>query len=43
MFQVVEKLENVKQIEVKPDGRAEFSFDMTLLDPQSTINLYKVG
>ncbi|XP_042263203.1 immunoglobulin-like and fibronectin type III domain-containing protein 1 [Thunnus maccoyii] len=40
---VVEKLENVKQIEVKPDGTAEFSLDMTLLDPNSTINLYKDG
>ncbi|CAK6972950.1 immunoglobulin-like and fibronectin type III domain-containing protein 1%2C partial [Scomber scombrus] len=40
---VLEKLENVKQIEVKPDGKAEFSLDMTLLDPNSTINLYKDG
>ncbi|XP_017264022.1 immunoglobulin-like and fibronectin type III domain-containing protein 1 [Kryptolebias marmoratus] len=41
--QVVEKLENVKQIEVKPSGRAEFSFDMKLKDPNSAVNLYKDG
>ncbi|KAM9361800.1 immunoglobulin-like and fibronectin type III domain-containing protein 1 isoform 1-T2 [Symphorus nematophorus] len=40
---VVEKLENVKQIEVKPNGRAEFSLEMTLMDPNSAINLYKDG
>ncbi|MED6236056.1 hypothetical protein ATANTOWER_003834 [Ataeniobius toweri] len=40
---VVENLENVKQIEVKPTGRAEFSFDMKLRDPNSAINLYKDG
>ncbi|XP_041836596.1 immunoglobulin-like and fibronectin type III domain-containing protein 1 [Melanotaenia boesemani] len=40
---VVENLENMKQIEVKPSGRAEFSFDMTLLDHNSAINVYKDG
>uniref|UniRef100_A0A3Q3GFV2 Immunoglobulin-like and fibronectin type III domain-containing protein 1 n=1 Tax=Labrus bergylta TaxID=56723 RepID=A0A3Q3GFV2_9LABR len=40
---VVEKLENVKQIEVKPNGKAEFSLDMKLYDPNSAINLYKVS
>uniref|UniRef100_A0A3B4T5M1 Immunoglobulin-like and fibronectin type III domain-containing protein 1 n=1 Tax=Seriola dumerili TaxID=41447 RepID=A0A3B4T5M1_SERDU len=40
---VVEKVDKVKQIEVKPDGRAEFSLDMTLCDPNSAINLYKDG
>ncbi|XP_054473735.1 immunoglobulin-like and fibronectin type III domain-containing protein 1 [Anoplopoma fimbria] len=40
---VVEQLDNVKQIEVKPNGRAEFSLDMTLHDPNSAINLYKDG
>ncbi|XP_035858475.1 immunoglobulin-like and fibronectin type III domain-containing protein 1 [Sander lucioperca] len=40
---VVEQLENVKQIEVKPNGRAEFSLDMKLQDPNSAINLYKDG
>ncbi|XP_030274768.1 immunoglobulin-like and fibronectin type III domain-containing protein 1 [Sparus aurata] len=40
---VVEKLENVKQIEVTPSGRAEFSMDMKLWDPNSAINLYKDG
>ncbi len=43
LLQVVEKLENVKQIEVKPNGRAEFSMDMKLWDPNSTITLYKVS
>uniref|UniRef100_A0A3B4YZA3 Immunoglobulin-like and fibronectin type III domain-containing protein 1 n=1 Tax=Stegastes partitus TaxID=144197 RepID=A0A3B4YZA3_9TELE len=37
------KLDNVKQIEVKPNGRAEFGFDMKLLDPNSAIHLYKDG
>uniref|UniRef100_A0A8D0AFD5 Immunoglobulin like and fibronectin type III domain containing 1, tandem duplicate 2 n=1 Tax=Sander lucioperca TaxID=283035 RepID=A0A8D0AFD5_SANLU len=37
------QLENVKQIEVKPNGRAEFSLDMKLQDPNSAINLYKDG
>uniref|UniRef100_A0A3P8U4K9 Immunoglobulin like and fibronectin type III domain containing 1, tandem duplicate 2 n=1 Tax=Amphiprion percula TaxID=161767 RepID=A0A3P8U4K9_AMPPE len=36
-------LDNVKQIEVKPNGRAEFGFDMKLLDPNSAIHLYKDG
>ncbi|XP_034440429.1 immunoglobulin-like and fibronectin type III domain-containing protein 1 [Hippoglossus hippoglossus] len=40
---VVEKLEDVKQIEVKPNGRAEFSFNMKLLDPNSNIHVYKDG
>ncbi|XP_068449723.1 immunoglobulin-like and fibronectin type III domain-containing protein 1 [Clinocottus analis] len=40
---VVEQLDNVKQIEVQPNGRAEFSFDMKLHDPNSAINLYKDG
>lgn len=38
----MEKLTNVKQIEVKPNGKAEFSLDMKLWDSNSTINLYKV-
>ncbi|XP_023810732.1 immunoglobulin-like and fibronectin type III domain-containing protein 1 [Oryzias latipes] len=40
---VVEKLDNVKQIQVKPSGRAEFSFDMKLVDNNSAINVYKDG
>ncbi|XP_075316779.1 immunoglobulin-like and fibronectin type III domain-containing protein 1 [Odontesthes bonariensis] len=40
---VVEKLEDVKQIEVKPSGKAEFSFNMTLQDPNSVITVYKDG
>uniref|UniRef100_A0A3P8N6K4 Immunoglobulin like and fibronectin type III domain containing 1, tandem duplicate 2 n=1 Tax=Astatotilapia calliptera TaxID=8154 RepID=A0A3P8N6K4_ASTCA len=37
------QLENVKQIEVKPNGKAEFGFDMQLWDPNSAVNLYKDG
>lgn len=33
----------MKQIEVKPNGTAKFSLDMTLQDPNSSINLYKVS
>ncbi|XP_077386921.1 immunoglobulin-like and fibronectin type III domain-containing protein 1 isoform X2 [Festucalex cinctus] len=40
---VVENIGNVKQIEVKPSGKAEFSLDMSLLDPKSAIHLYKDG
>uniref|UniRef100_A0A3Q3D283 Immunoglobulin-like and fibronectin type III domain-containing protein 1 n=1 Tax=Hippocampus comes TaxID=109280 RepID=A0A3Q3D283_HIPCM len=40
---VVENLRNVKQIEIKPHRRAEFSLDMTLRDPNSKIYLYKDG
>ncbi|XP_062419716.1 immunoglobulin-like and fibronectin type III domain-containing protein 1 [Pungitius pungitius] len=40
---VVERLDNVRQIEVQSNGRAEFGFDMTLHDPNSPINLYKDG
>ncbi|XP_077428646.1 immunoglobulin-like and fibronectin type III domain-containing protein 1 [Vanacampus margaritifer] len=40
---VVENIGNVKQIEVKPNRKAEFSLDMALLDPNSTIYLYKDG
>uniref|UniRef100_A0A3P9PAA5 Immunoglobulin-like and fibronectin type III domain-containing protein 1 n=1 Tax=Poecilia reticulata TaxID=8081 RepID=A0A3P9PAA5_POERE len=40
---VVENLDNIKQIEVKSSGRAEFSFDMKLRDPNSEVNLYKDG
>uniref|UniRef100_A0A8C6LZP4 Immunoglobulin like and fibronectin type III domain containing 1, tandem duplicate 2 n=1 Tax=Nothobranchius furzeri TaxID=105023 RepID=A0A8C6LZP4_NOTFU len=40
---VVEGLDNVKQIEMKPTGRAEFSFDMKLRDPNNAVNLYKDG
>ncbi|XP_068568828.1 immunoglobulin-like and fibronectin type III domain-containing protein 1 [Cebidichthys violaceus] len=40
---VVEQVDNVKQIEVQPNGRAEFGLDMKLHDPNSEINLYKDG
>uniref|UniRef100_A0A8C6LQS8 Immunoglobulin like and fibronectin type III domain containing 1, tandem duplicate 2 n=1 Tax=Nothobranchius furzeri TaxID=105023 RepID=A0A8C6LQS8_NOTFU len=39
----VQGLDNVKQIEMKPTGRAEFSFDMKLRDPNNAVNLYKDG
>ena len=42
MVQVVENLENVKQIEVKPNGRAEFELNMKISDPNSAIELFKV-
>ncbi|KAF4112495.1 hypothetical protein G5714_007290 [Onychostoma macrolepis] len=40
---VVENVENMKQIEVKTSGRAEFEFDMKLKDTNSQIYLYKDG
>ncbi|XP_034023411.1 immunoglobulin-like and fibronectin type III domain-containing protein 1 [Thalassophryne amazonica] len=40
---VVESLENVKHIEIKPSGKAEFSFDMKLWDPNSNVTLFKDG
>lgn len=40
--QYVEKVENMKQIEVKPNGKAEFELDMKLKNPKSNIYLYKV-
>lgn len=41
--QYVEKVENMKQIEVKPNGKAEFELDMKLKNPKSKIYLYKVS
>lgn len=32
----------MKQIEVKPNGKAEFELDMKLKNPKSNIYLYKV-
>ncbi|XP_051563269.1 immunoglobulin-like and fibronectin type III domain-containing protein 1 [Myxocyprinus asiaticus] len=40
---VVEKVDNMKQIELKTSGRAEFEFNMKLRDPKSNIYLYKNG
>ncbi|XP_036427021.1 immunoglobulin-like and fibronectin type III domain-containing protein 1 isoform X2 [Colossoma macropomum] len=40
---VVENVENLKQIEVKTNGKAEFEIDMKLKDPNSKIFLYKDG
>ncbi|XP_043096965.1 immunoglobulin-like and fibronectin type III domain-containing protein 1 [Puntigrus tetrazona] len=40
---VVENVDNMKQIEVKTSGRAEFEFDMKLKDRNSKIYLYKNG
>ncbi|KAM6927252.1 immunoglobulin-like and fibronectin type III domain-containing protein 1 [Xenentodon cancila] len=40
---VVERLCNLKPIELKADGAAEFELEMSLKDPLSTIFLYKDG
>ncbi|XP_073708683.1 immunoglobulin-like and fibronectin type III domain-containing protein 1 [Garra rufa] len=40
---VVENVDNMKQIEVKTSGRAEFEFNMKLKEPNSKIYLYKDG
>ncbi|XP_062329492.1 immunoglobulin-like and fibronectin type III domain-containing protein 1 [Osmerus eperlanus] len=40
---LVKELDNVKQIEVKPNGRAEFELDMELKDPNSKVYLFKDG
>uniref|UniRef100_A0A8C7C7F6 Immunoglobulin like and fibronectin type III domain containing 1, tandem duplicate 3 n=1 Tax=Oncorhynchus kisutch TaxID=8019 RepID=A0A8C7C7F6_ONCKI len=39
----VEKLSNLKHIEVKPGGGAEFEFEMSLKDPNVKIFLFKNG
>uniref|UniRef100_A0A8C9SEC6 Immunoglobulin like and fibronectin type III domain containing 1, tandem duplicate 2 n=1 Tax=Scleropages formosus TaxID=113540 RepID=A0A8C9SEC6_SCLFO len=41
--QYVENITNLKPIEIKRDGRAEFEFDMELKDPNSNIFLFKDG
>uniref|UniRef100_A0A3B3YK25 Ig-like domain-containing protein n=1 Tax=Poecilia mexicana TaxID=48701 RepID=A0A3B3YK25_9TELE len=40
---VVEKLCNLKPIELKPSGAAEFELEMSLKDPKSKIFLFKDG
>lgn len=40
--QVVERLCNLKPIELRDDGGAEFEMEMSLKDPHSKIFLYKV-
>ncbi|XP_067093730.1 immunoglobulin-like and fibronectin type III domain-containing protein 1 [Osmerus mordax] len=40
---LVKELDNMKQIEVKPNGRAEFELDMELKDPNSKVYLFKDG
>ncbi|XP_065135800.2 immunoglobulin-like and fibronectin type III domain-containing protein 1 isoform X1 [Paramisgurnus dabryanus] len=40
---VVEKVDNMKQMEVKTSGRAEFEFEMKLTDPNSKLYVYKNG
>lgn len=42
LLQYVEKLSNLKHIEVKPGGGAEFEFEMSLKDPNVKIFLFKV-
>lgn len=39
---MVERLCNLKPIEMKGDGAAEFELEMSLKDPTSKIFLYKV-
>ncbi|XP_047669328.1 immunoglobulin-like and fibronectin type III domain-containing protein 1 isoform X1 [Tachysurus fulvidraco] len=39
----VETVGNMKPIEIKPNGRAEFELDMKLKNPNSNIYLYKNG
>lgn len=43
VLQVVEKIDNMKPIEINTSGRAEFEFDMKLHDPNSKIFVYKVS
>lgn len=40
--QVVEKVDNWKQIEVNTSGNAEFELDMKLKDPNSKVYVFKV-
>lgn len=40
--QYVERIQRMKQIEVKTDGTAKFELDMKLKDPSSKISLFKV-
>lgn len=40
---MVQNIDNMKQIEVKTSGRAEFEFDMKLKDQNSQMYLYKVS
>ena len=42
LLQVVERLCNLKPIELKDDGLAEFELEMSLKDPTSKIFIYKV-
>lgn len=42
LLQVVERLCNLKPIEMKDDGDAEFELEMSLKDPTSKIFLFKV-
>ena len=41
-LQVVERLCNLKPIELKTNGAAEFELEMSLKDPMSKIFLFKV-
>ena len=42
LLQVVERLCNLKPIEIRDDGGAEFELEMSLKDPASKIFIYKV-
>lgn len=41
--QFIEQLSNLKPIEIKPGGGAQFEFEMTLKDPNSKLFLFKVS
>lgn len=42
-FKVVEKLCNLKPIELKHNGAAEFEIEMSLKDPTSKVFIFKVN
>lgn len=42
LLQVVERLCNLKPIETRADGTAEFELEMALKDPSSKVFLFKV-
>ncbi|KAJ8395360.1 hypothetical protein AAFF_G00033450 [Aldrovandia affinis] len=42
IMQFVENLSNLRHIEVKPNGSAEFEFEMDLKNPLSQVYLYKI-
>lgn len=43
LCQFVRNLSNLRPIQVNADGTASFELDMDLIEPSSSIYLYKVG